>query len=157
MRRYVLPLGSLLLLACGQDREQASAQSGSLIEIHAVRTTPAPGFGVKKSINDSSFYLADTALIADEAIESASTGTSSLNPDVLIVNVQLKSGGAARLHEFTQRHVGDPLAVLCDGELCGSPPIIRSAISGERFMMTLPLATSQRFAAAIGARWPSTH
>jgi preprotein translocase subunit SecD len=158
MSRSLLALGAILLLGCSQVLAQAPAPSGSLIEIRAVSTVPASGFRLKKSTNDNSFYVADTALVSDDDIQEASTDTSALNPGVLLLYVRLKPGAAARLHEFTQRHVGERLALLFNGQLTGTPPIIRNAIAGPTLTITgPPSATSQQFAAAVTARWPSAH
>jgi preprotein translocase subunit SecD len=127
-----------------------------LIEIRAARRSPAPGFRLKKSNNDSSFYVADTALVSDDDIQDASTDTSALNPGLLILNVRLKPSAAARFHEYTKGHVGQFLAVLFNGELSGSPPIIRDAISGPALTIA-GLPPSQQFAAAVAARWPAGH
>ena len=158
MPRSLFVLGSMLALTSSLARAQTPASSGKLIEIRGVRTTPTPGFRLKKASNDSSYYLADSALISDDDIEGARTDTSSLNPGRLMLKVRLKPSAAARLHEFTQRHVGERLAVLFNGELSGTPPIIRDAISGPTFTIEgLPSVTSQQFAAAVAARWPTEH
>lgn len=155
MRRSLVTLGSIVVLGWAPIRAQTLASKGTLIEIRAVRKGPAPGFRLQKSVNDSSFYLADTALLSDDDLQEVRTDTSALNPGLLILNVRMKPSAAARVHEFTERHVGDSLAVLVNGELSGTPAIIRDPISGPLF--TISVRGSQRFAAAVAARWPTAH
>ncbi len=158
MRRSPIMLGHIFVLCCSQTLAQMPAPGGKLIELRAVRTTPARGFSVVKSVNDTSFYLADTALITDDDILDAQTDTSASNPGVLILRVHLRPGAAARIHDFTKRHVGKRLALLLAGELSGPPPIIRDAISGPVLNIEgSPSPRSQQFAAAVAARWPSGH
>ena len=159
MRKSLFVLGHALVLCCSQSLAQTPASAGTLIEFRTVRTTPAPGFSLVKSVNDSSFYLADSAFISDEDIEDARTDTSALNPGLLMLEVRLKPSAAARLREFTQHHVGERLAVLLNGELSGPPPRIMDPISGPALNISgLPLSKkAQQFAAAIAARWHSGH
>ena len=157
MRRSLLMLGEIVVLACSQALAQTPAHTSKLIEFRAVNANPAPGFYAVKSGNDTTFYLADSALISDDDIEDATTDTSALNPGVLILKVRFKPSAGARLREFTQHHVGERLAVLLNGELDGTPPRIMDPISGPSVMITLPLDKSAAFAAAVTARWHSGH
>jgi len=159
MRKSLFVLGHTLVLCSSQSRAQTPATGGALIEFRAVRTTPAPGFSFVKSVADTSFYLADSTFISDEDIEDAGTDTSALNPGLLMLEVRLKPSAAARLHDFTQRHVGERLAVLLNGELTGPPPRIMDPIPGPTLsIFGLPLSKKgEQFAAAIAARWHSRH
>src|SRR6185312_10302574 len=138
MRRSLLMLGEIVVLACSQALAQTPAHTSKLIEFRAVNARPAPGFHAVKSVNDTTFYLADSALLSDDDIQDATTDTSALNPGYLILEVRLKPSAAARVHEFTQHHVGDRLAVLFNGELSGSPPTIRDPISGPALQLEGP-------------------
>ena len=159
MGKSLFVLGHTLVLSWSQSRAQTPAPGGALIEFRAVRTTPAPGFRLVKLVSDTAFYLADSTLISDEDIEDARTDTSALNPGLLMLEVRLKPSAAARLQDFTQRHVGERLAVLLNGELSGPPPRIMDPISGPTLSISgLPRSKkAEQFAAAIAARWHSGH
>ena len=155
MYRSLLMLGELVVLTCSQALAQTPAHTNKLIELRAVHATPAPGFHAVKSVSDTTFYVADSALVSDDDIDAATTDTSALNPGLLILNVRFKPSAGARLREFTRHHVGERLAVLLNGELDGTPPRIMDPISGPNVMITLPLNKSAALAAAVTARWHS--
>ena len=154
MRKSLLSSGCLCLLLCSQAAAEAPPGNHALIELRAVRMTPAPGYSLVKSADDTSFYVADAALVSDNDIAAARTDTSTLNGFVL--KITLKPGAAARFHEFTKEHVGERLAVLLNGELSGTPPRIVDPISTPMLTLVgLPPREAQRFAAAVAARWHS--
>jgi len=158
MHRSLFVAGQIVVLASSQALAQTPSSTRNLIELRAVNAAPAPGFHPMKSVNDTVFYVADSALLSDDDIQDATTDTSALNPGHLILEVRLKPSAAARVHEFTQHHVGDRLAVLFNGELSGSPPIIRDPISGPALQFEgPPVDKTGQFAAAIAARWYSAH
>ena len=96
MCRSLLALGSSVVLCCSQILAQAPAPGGNLLEIRAVSTVPAFGFHLTQSTTDSSFYVADTALVSDDDIQEARTDTSALNPGVLLIYLHLKPAAAAQ-------------------------------------------------------------
>jgi preprotein translocase subunit SecD len=107
---------------------------------------------MKKSVDDTSFYLADRPLVSADDIAEASSDTTAANE--LVLRIQLKPGPASRLKRFTQRHIGERLAVLVNGELSGGLPVIRDPVSSpiEMYLRLSP-SDAHRVAAAVRARW----
>jgi preprotein translocase subunit SecD len=133
---------------------QTPARSHSLIEFRPARMTPAPGYPLIKSVGDTNYYVADTAIVLDDDIANARADTSALNG--LVIEIHLKPPAASRLHEFTQRHLKERLAVFLNGELSGTPPLIVGPLStGSLTLVGQPAGHAQQFAAAIAARWHS--
>src|SRR5256885_8123100 len=114
MKRSLGWLACIYLVCCSQASTQTPARSHSLIELRAVRDRSAAGYSVKKSVDDTSFYLADRPVVSDDDIAEASTDTSAANG--LVLRMRLTPGAASRLNEFTQHHIGERLAVLLNGE-----------------------------------------
>jgi hypothetical protein len=151
MSRSIILLGYICLLCCSQTVAQTPAGNRPWIELRAARTTPAGGYPLVKSVNGTRFYVADSALVSDDDIASATVDTGASNGVVL--EVRLEPRAAARFTEFTQHHVGEYLAVLFNGELRGTPPRIMDPITTPMLTLTgLPLADAQRFAAAVAAQ-----
>ena len=150
MSRGIFVHGSICLLLCSQTLAQTPPSTGR-IEFRAARTTPAVGYPVVKSLNGTSLYVSDTALLSDADFASAKVDTSALNG--IVLDVRLEPLAAARLQEFTQHHVGEYLAILFDGELLGTPPRIIDPVSHPAIMLSglLP-ADAQRLAAAVATR-----
>jgi preprotein translocase subunit SecD len=133
---------------------QTPARRHSLIEFRAARMTPAPGYPVVKSVGDTNYYLADTAIVSDDDIADARADTSAMNG--LVIEIRLKPPADSRLHEVTRRHLRERLAVFLDGELSGTPALIVSPLStGTLTLVGRPAGNAQQFAAAIAARWHS--
>ncbi len=154
MRTFLASFGYICFVYCSQAGAQTSARGHALIELRPARMTPAAGYPLVKSVADTSFYLTDTALVSDDDIADARTDTSALNG--LVLEVRLKPAAASRLHEFTQHHIGERLAVLLNGELSGTPALIVDPVSnGGLELGGLPPGNAQRFAAAVAARWHS--
>ena len=152
MKRSLGWLACIYLVCCAQAFTQTPARGHSLIELRAVRDKSAAGYSVRKSVDDTSFYLADRALVSDDDMAEASTDTSAANG--LVLRIRLKPGAASRLNEFTQHHIGERLAVLLNGELSGALPVIRDPVSSALEMdLRLHPAVRHRFAAAVSARW----
>ena len=150
MFRALVQLGCLCLLFRCDAVAQTSA-SRERLEFRAARTTPAVGYPVAKSLNGTSFYLSDAALLTD--IDFASATVDSTTSNGIVLSVRLEPRAAARLQEFTQHHVGDYLAILVDGELLGTPPRIMDPVSQPAIEIGgLPPADARRVAAAVAAR-----
>jgi preprotein translocase subunit SecD len=158
MHRSLFVVPQIVLLASFQPLAQTPAHAGNLIELRAVNSALVPGFHAVKSVGDTVFYVADCALLTDSDIQDATTDTSALNPGSLILRVRLTPSAAARLHEFTEHHIGDRLALLLNGRLSGTPPVIRDPISGQALQLEgIPVDKTGQFAAAVAARWHSPH
>ena len=154
MKRSLGWLACIYLVCCSQASTQTPARSHSLIELRAVRDRSAAGYSVKKSVDDTGFYLADRPVVSDDDIAEASTDTSAANG--LVLRIRLKPAAASRLNKFTQHHIGERLAVLLNGELTGALPVIRDPVSSPLEMdLRLRPAAAHRFAAAVSARWHS--
>ena len=152
MGRTLFLLGYIALLSCSQTVAQTPARKAQLFEFRAARTTPAAGYPLAKSANGTRFYIAETVLISEDDIVSASVDTSALNSGV-VLEVRLDSSAAVRLQKFTQHHVREYLALFLNGELSGTPPRIMDPISGPALTLTgLPSADAHRLAAAVAAR-----
>src|SRR5260370_17836503 len=126
MKRSLGWLACIYLVCCSQASTQTPARPHSLIELRAVRDRSAAGYSVKKSVDDTSFYLADRPVVSDEDIAEASTDTSAANG--LVVRMRLKPGAASRLNTFTHHHIGERRAVLLYGRLCRSFPLINDPL-----------------------------
>jgi len=154
MKRSLGWLACIYLVCCSQASTQTPARSHSLIELRAVRDRSAAGYSVKKSVDDTSFYLADRPVVSDDDIAEASTDTSAANG--LVLRMRLTPGAASRLNTFTQHHVGERLAVLLNGELSGALPVIRDPVSSPLEMdLRLSPVVAHQLAAAVSARWRS--
>src|SRR5882762_10216549 len=127
MKRSLGWLACIYLVCGSQASTQTPARPHSLIELRAFRDRSAAGYSVKRSVDDTSFYLADRPLVSDDDIAEASTDTSAANGVVL--RMRLKPSAASRLNKFTQHHIGERLAVLLNGELSGALPVIRDPVS----------------------------
>jgi preprotein translocase subunit SecD len=156
MKRSLGWLAGIYLVCCSRAVAQTPPRARSLIELRAVRDRPAAGYSVRQSIGDTTFYLAERPLVSDNDIVEASTDTTGGNSVVL--RIELKPGAASRLKEFTQQHIGEQLAVLLNGQLSGSPAVIRDPVSSPLEMdLRLCPAPAHRFTAAVRARWHSGH
>ena len=136
---------------------QTPVRSRSLIEFRPARMTPAPGYRVVKSVADTNYYVGDTAIVSDDDIARARADPDTLNgPNGLVIEIRLKPPAVSRLHEFTQRHLKQRLAVFLNGDLSGTPALIVSPLStGTLTLECRPAGNAQQFAAAIAARWHS--
>lgn len=135
---------------------QTPTRGRSLIEFRPARMTRAAGYPLVKSVGDTTFYLANSALISDDDIVNATTDTSALN--ALVVTIHLTPSAASRLQEFTQRHLREYLAVYLNGQFNGSPALIVDTLSTSTLTLEVARpADAQQFAAAVAARWPSGH
>src|SRR5260221_2258765 len=147
-------LVGIYLVCCSQASTQTPARSHSLIEFRAVRDRSAAGYSVKKSVDDTSFYLADRPVVSDEDIADASTDTTVAND--LVLRIRLTPSAASRLNRFTRQHIGERLAILLNGELSGALPVIRDPVSSPLAMdLRVSPAVAHRFAAAVMAPWHS--
>lgn len=152
MKRSLAWLACIYVVCCARASTQTPARGHSLIELRAVRDKSAAGYSVRKSVDNTRFYLANGALVSDDDIAEASTDTSAANG--LVLGIRLKAGAASKLNEFTQHHIGERMAVLLNGELSGAPAVIRDPVSSPFEMdLRLPPAVRHRFAAAVAARW----
>ena len=156
MKRSLGWLACIYLVCCSQASTQTPARPHSLIQFRAVRDRSSAGYSVKKSLDDTSFYLSDRPVVSDDDIAEASTDTSAANG--LVLRMRLKPSAASRLNKFTQHHIGERLAVLLNGELSGALPVIRDPVSSPLEMdLRLSPAVAHRIAAAVSARWHSDH
>jgi preprotein translocase subunit SecD len=154
MNRSLGVFSCICLVCYSHAVAQTPARSHSLIEFHPARMTPAPGYPLVKSVGDTNYYVADTPIVSDDDITDARADTSALNG--LVIEIRLKPPAASRLHEFTQRHLKEHLAVFLNGELSGTPALIVGPVStGTLTLVGRPAGNAQQFAAAIAARWHS--
>ena len=93
MKRSLRWLASIYLVCCSQASTQTPARPHSLIELRAVRDRSSAGYSVKKSLDDTSFYLSDRSVVSDDDIAEASTDTSAANG--LVLRMRLKPSAAS--------------------------------------------------------------
>ncbi len=118
--------------------------------------TPAPGYPLVRSVGDTNYYIADTAIVSDDDIADARADTNTLNG--LVIKIRLKPPATSRLHEFTQRHLRERLAGFLNGELSGTPALIVSPVKEDALTLEVGRPAgfnAQQFAVAIAARWHS--
>ena len=158
IRPILALVASVAWICCACLRPAAArmpARSHALIELRPARLAAAPGYGVVTTAADTTFYLADTALVSDGDIAYATIDTSAANGLLLVV--RLAQSGRSKLRAFTGGHIGERLAVVLDGELNGTPPLIMDTLSGTQWVtvVRLPQISAQRFATDAAAHWRS--
>ncbi|MCE5330193.1 protein translocase subunit SecD [bacterium] len=85
-------------------------------------------FKIVKGIDENGEYELGPALITGDKLSNASAGYDS-NGQV-VVQFSFNSEGAAEFEKITSENIGNPLAIVLDGEV-KSAPVIRSVISGS--------------------------
>jgi len=151
----VRAVGAALALwgtACAQDPEAHRP----LIEVRLAREQPAPGFTFMEGVApNGGWYVQERVIVSDGDVQEAS---ASRTPTGLVLDIRLTREAASRLSGVARQHTGSHLAVVIDGRLVETAPIVGS-FSGaphERVQIgvDLPEAAAQQIAAAVAARWP---
>jgi len=78
---------------------------------------------------------------------------ANVNPrNLVVINIEFNKRGTKVFREFTRRHVGDYLAVFCDGKLLTAPSINEAIPSGKAEITGFTnLAEARRMADGINA------
>ena len=155
--RYSVSLLTVLALPPMQPPGEGTRAQANLIELRIARRTPAPGFVLKRSVTDSSFYVQPRVVISDSDVKSAHTAQST---NGLALTIQLSADGASRLNAATKAHVRQRLAVVIQGRLNSAPVIAHAMNLHEDQPITVAVQLTdndaKQFAALIAARWRST-
>lgn len=118
----------LFLLGCGllsntPDERDLTGQ----LEFRRAAFAAQPGWIEASVLGGGSMYLAPTADLTSDEIASARIHTA---PTGITFAVQFTDTGATRMADLTSQNIGQPLAVLLDGEVIIAP-IIQTPISDE--------------------------
>jgi preprotein translocase subunit SecD len=137
---------------------QAGERGRLLIDLRLARDTAESGFMPMRATSDTIFYVDRAHVVSDGDIQAARV---SLQKDGFFIRARLTPSANSRYRTVLQRHVGERLAVILDGQLIGAP-IIRLPPSDARPSAApyldingqLADSATKRIKALITTRWP---
>jgi preprotein translocase subunit SecD len=145
VHRTLASLMVCLCLACSQRREPGTPCP--TIEMSAVADTPTDSTRPAVMPNDTTAIpTSRTPLVTTGEITGA---TASQAAGQWALDLTVTDVAAKRVHEFTERHVGERLALVVDGEVHGTPRIAAAVVGNGYQIGGFDRADAERLATAI--------
>ncbi len=149
--------GAVWLSFMGCAGYQAEGRGRPAIELRIASDSVKPGFMPMNAISDTVFYVDQAPVVSDSDIQMARV---SVTRDVILIRAGLTKSANSRYVTVTNRHVGERLALIVDGQLIAAPPIVAPPIANTTSRLDLEIggladSTTQRIKALIIGRWPA--
>ena len=141
----LLSLMVCLCLACA-TRHEAGARCPA-IEMSAVESTQTDSTKTVTLNDTAKILVSRTPVVTTDDITGA---TSSQMDEEWELSFTVTDAAAKRVQEFTKQHVGTNLAILVDGKVYGTPPLITGAVTTNRYRIEgFNRADAEQLAAAL--------
>jgi hypothetical protein len=121
----VAVVSSLTCLGCTASPDPGAIPSsgpGGVVEVLLAWSRPPAGRDLIRVDRDGlSFYVGEKPVVSDADIAKATATEQADGRDQVLL--ELTSEGAAKLHQATVPHVGEPLMILIDGRIVSCPDV----------------------------------
>jgi len=123
-----LALGAILAGSIHWLRTSVDVLAAVRFEIRLAEDKPAPGLhGVPLAGTDRTIYLYEDAIVTNDDVVRAQVVQGD-SATTFSVAVTLTADAGARMLAATRNHVGQPVAILLDGEVV-TAPVVRAPVS----------------------------
>lgn len=129
----------------------ATLQAAVRFEVRLAETSPAPGLR-RIAVGGKVLYLHERPVVTNGDISSASVVRPAGTPPWYNVAISFTKQGATKMRQATAGHMGQPMAILIDGQVVAAP-VVRSII-GSQAMITGKLTKKEAERIANGVIIP---
>jgi hypothetical protein len=144
---------SMLAIGAGVVWSRVALEAVASVRFEARLAEEQPGPGLREAVAEGGrrIYLhAETVVVNSDILRAELVPGSS--PSVFSVSLTLTTAGAEQMRRATASHIGQPLAILIDGELVMAP-VIRSPITSSALITgNFTRAQAERIVAGIIGR-----